>query len=613
MASKGSKTAVWILMALLVLGLGGFGATSFSSSLRSLGSVGDETISVDDYVRALQQQLRSLQQQTGQAITMEQAQAFGLSQQVMSELITQAALDHEASQADLSVGDPVLADQLRGIAAFRGIDGQFDPESYNFALQQAGLTKNEFEEDLRSETVRAILQSAVLSGRIVPETYVDTMLDYAASRRRVTWVRVDNAPADGLDTGASDEDLQALYEEEIDQFTRPERKLITYAWLTPAMILDQVELDDELLRAEYQKREGEFNKPERRLVERLVFTDQGRADMARGQIDDGSSTFEDLVRARGLQLSDTDMGDVTQTDLGDAAGQAVFAAETGDVVGPVDTDLGPALFRVNGILSAEVTDFEDAEAMIRDDLAFDRAARQSATQAEPVEDLLASGATLEEVAAETDLQLGSIEWAPGQTEGIAAYEEFDAAAAELTDSDFPTVKQLTDGGIFAMRLDEILPPEPIPFAEVRDRVLGIWETRRNMDRLRAEADTYKARLAEAADFDSLGLEVKTEEALTRSATVLGTPQSFAETAFDMQPGEIRTLDGYGAVVIMRLDEILPPNLEDGATQQLRDGLTRDLSNSISQDIFRIYAEDARVRAGMNIDQQAIAQVNASLQ
>ena len=66
--SKTSKTAVWILMGLLILGLGGFGATSLTGTIRSVGTVGDKDISVTDYSRALQEELETLKEQHGKEI-----------------------------------------------------------------------------------------------------------------------------------------------------------------------------------------------------------------------------------------------------------------------------------------------------------------------------------------------------------------------------------------------------------------------------------------------------------------------------------------------------------------------------------------------------------------
>ena len=54
-----------------------------------------------------------------------------------------------------------------------------------------------------------------------------------------------------------------------------------------------------------------------------------------------------------------DLGDVRKIDLG-RAGDAVFAAAAGDIVGPLDSAVGPALFRVNAVLAAQETTFEEA-------------------------------------------------------------------------------------------------------------------------------------------------------------------------------------------------------------------------------------------------------------
>lgn len=612
MASKTGKTAVWILMGLLILGLGGFGATSFTGNVQKVGAVGDRDISVNEYGRALQNEMRAFEAQTGQPMSFEQAQAFGLDQRVLSQLVTAAAIDNEADRIGLLVGDETLARQVQNIPAFQGVDGKFDRDSYKFAIERVGMSEAEFERSLRRETARTLLQGAVVSGRALPDPYVDIVLTYFAERRRVSWARVEATQLEADDYTPSEDDLMTLYNEQIEDFSLPERKRITYAWLTPEMILDQVEIDDTLLQQEYEARAAQYNVPERRLVERLIYADEGRAEMAAEQLANGEADFAALVAERGLDLADIDMGDVTRTDLDDAA-DAVFAAQSGDVVGPVPTPLGPAFFRVNGILAAEETTFEEALPDLRQELAFDRARRRVSNSGEPAEDLLAGGATLEDLAAETDMVLGQVDWAEGQSEGIAAYEGFDAAAAALTAEDYPEIMQLDDGSIYAMRLDDVLPSEPMPFAAVRDRVLAIWETRRSMERLRARAEQLTTQLGEAADFGSLGLEVQTEEALTRQSSVLGAPDAFVDQAFQMEPGEVALVDGFGAVLIVRLDEVLPPNLENSDIAAMRDTLERQLQSSATQDLYRLFAEDARSRAGVEIDQQAINAVHVNFQ
>ena len=97
-----SKYFVWILLALLIVGLAGFGATNLSGTVRTVGSVGDTEITTSEYFRALQNRLQSLSQQSGDAVTLQEAQARGIPDQVLSQLVVNAALQEESRLHDAS-------------------------------------------------------------------------------------------------------------------------------------------------------------------------------------------------------------------------------------------------------------------------------------------------------------------------------------------------------------------------------------------------------------------------------------------------------------------------------------------------------------------------------
>src|SRR5690606_31770228 len=199
-------------------------------------------------------------------------------------------------------------------------------------------------------------------------------------------------------------------------------------------------------------------------------------------------SFEQLAAERGLTLTDIDLGERSESELG-AAGAAVFALDQPGVVGPLPTDLGPALFSMNAILDPVDVPFEQAVPELRGEAAADRARRVIEEQAHALEDLLAGGASLEDLAAETDMELGEIEFsAETPSQGIAAYEAFRERAAAVTEGEFLQLHELDDGGVFALRLDELIEPELIPFEQVRELVLADWtaaETRREL-KIRAE-------------------------------------------------------------------------------------------------------------------------------
>ncbi|MCA0871287.1 SurA N-terminal domain-containing protein [Seohaeicola saemankumensis] len=606
-----SKTFVWILMGLLMVGLAGFGATSLTGTVRTVATVGDEVITVDAYAREMQREIRAIEAQTGQAMQMSQAVAMGLDRSVLARLVALASLDNEVAQAGISIGDENLQKEIVAIPAFQGIDGQFDRESYRFALEQAGLSEVEFEEDLRNEAARTLVQGSVIAGVVMPQTMTEALTDFIAARRSFTVATLTAASLDEPLPEPTEEQLKAHYEANGDRYTLPETKQLTYALLVPEMMLDQVEVDEDSIRRLYEERSGEFNLPERRLVERLVFSDDSAASDAMAQVEVGGATFESLVQARGLDLSDTDLGDVTLADL-EGAGEAVFAADVGDVVGPLPSSLGPALFRVNGVLAARETAFEDARADLRDELAGERARRLIETQAENIDDLLAGGATLEELTGETDMELGRIDWTANSVDDIAAYDAFRDAAAAVTAEDFPEVTFLEDGGIFAMRLDDVLPPRPEAFDDARDRVVTDWTVDQTEAALRDQAQAAIATLATSGDFVETGLNFRVENGLTRTAYLDGTPADFMTEVFDMEPGELRIISGDGAVFLVRLDETLPPE-DTPELAQMRAAFGEELNQSLAQGIFDAYVRDAQLRARPMVDQQALNAVQASFQ
>ncbi|WP_170338449.1 peptidyl-prolyl cis-trans isomerase [Ruegeria arenilitoris] len=607
--NKLSKTFVWILMGMLMLGLAGFGAVNLSGTVRTVAQVGDEDVSVDAYVRELQREIRAVEAQTGQPMQMSQARELGLDQRALARLVSLAALNNEVAQLGVSIGDANLQKEIVGIQAFQGPDGSFDREAYRFQLEQIGMTETEFEEDLRKETARTIVQGAMMDGVEMPAIMTKALADYVLARRSFT---VATLSPDALTTPIpepTDAEIQAYYGANTDRFTLPRTKKITYAVLSPEMLQDTVEIDEDALKRLYEQRKDQYQQPERRLVERLVYPSEEEATAAMAQLEVGGADFEQLVRERELELSSVDLGDVTREDLGEAA-DAVFAAEIDQVVGPLPSVFGPALFRVNGSLAEQNVSFEDAEPELRAELAGERARRLIESQAEDINDMLAGGATLEELANETEMELGKIDWTRQSDDGIAAYDGFRQAAQAVREDDFPEIGFLEDGSIFALRLDEVLPPRPEPLESARDRVAAAWVQEQTAKALEEQANGIVTQLAVDGDFTATGLPFRVENALTRTAFLDNVPADFMTQIFEMEPNELRVIAGPDAAFIVRLDEVLPP-AETDEQRLMQEAAAAQLNQALAQNIFDIYVRDAQTRARPTLDQRALNAVQAN--
>ncbi|SOC14569.1 SurA N-terminal domain-containing protein [Rhodobacter maris] len=611
--THGKGVVVWILLAMLVFGLGGYGVRSFSSGVKAIGSVGGTDITVQDYANALRQEMNAAAAQVGRAMSFEEARAMGLDRAVQARLFGAAALGEQAERLHLSVGDAEVSRQIMQAAPFQGADGKFDRTAYREVLRRQGYTEKAFETRLRADIARSILQGAVAGGATAPKTLVDAYVGYLGETRDISFAEITEAelstPVGTPDTAA----LKAYYEAHQADFTKPEAREITYVWLTPEMLEDKVEIDAASLQASYDQRKDDYVQPERRAVSKLVFPTEAEAEDGMAKLAAGTVTLADLAKERGLDPQDIALGEVSEAEIGGAAGKAVFAAQGPGVIGPFETDLGPALFEITAIVPGETTTFEEAKPDLKAELAMERARRMILDQTSDLEDRLASGATLDEMAQETGMQLGHISLSADTTEGIAAYESFRDAANKVTAEDFPELGTLDDGGVFALQLDGITPAAPIPFEEVRDKVTEGWRTA-ELTRLKEErAKAVIADLAAGKSLADQGFAARTEAGLARGAFVEGAPQALARTAFETAPGKAASLSDAGKVYVISVSAVHAANLESAEMKQLTGTFSDRLGQMIGNDLVDFYARAAQDEAGITLDSAAINAVQSQIQ
>ena len=606
--NKAKSTATWIILGLLFVGLIGFGSTNLSGNVRSIGTVGDEEISIQSYGTAVQQQIQAFEAQTGQTLPFSQYQAMGLDQSVLNQLVGRAVLENEAGQLGIGVRDERVAEQVIAQPGFGG-PSDFDRQAYASALERAGLTEAEFEDGLRGDMTRDLLQRSIIAGIPAPEIYAETLVEYLGETRSALWVELsEDDLAEEIPLPNAIE-IQTFYSENTNLFLRPEERDITYAALTPDMILDEVEIEADSLRALYDERIDDYVRPERRLVERLVYAGEEDAAAVKARIDAGEIDYDAAVIERGLDLSDVDMGDVTEADLDDA-GADIFAASPGDVVGPLPSPFGSALYRVNAVLSAQETTYEEALPDLRAELAAERARRVIDAEVDTLTDLIAGGATIEDLADRSAMELNTITYDETSSEGIAAYAAFRQAAEAAAPGEFAEILELEDGGIFALRIDEVRAPAPIPLAEVRDAAAAAWRGAELKSRLMDRAEELAAEVSEAGAFPEGGPIPQEELDLDRRARVAGTPPVFVTDLFDAAEGEAIVVETpEGAIVAL----VTGTGQADILSEDERTALLDEAQAGITQDIFDVFLRTLQTRTEVRLDQAAINAVNANFQ
>ncbi|MXU65812.1 peptidylprolyl isomerase [Oceanomicrobium pacificus] len=613
--SKKSNIFVWILMGLLIVGLIGFGGQVGSGfGPQAVATVGEEDVTADDYVRAMRQELNRFSQQTGQSLTMSQARAFGVDRMVLGRLVNTAALDGESTARQISASDATVATELRRTPAFQGLDGSFDKDAYEFALDRQNLSPAEYEELVRDGIARDLLNTAVSAGIRVPMALPGAIAAYVGEERSFEMVRLSadtlgvEAPSPGY--GA----LQAYHQENAERYTTPAQRQITVAYVTPELMIDQVEIAEEDLRAAYEDAGERYNTPELRAVDRIVFGTAEQAQEARDRIDAGDADFDAIAAERGLSDSDIDLGDQRREDLAPAAAQAVFAATDLGVVGPVDSKLGPALFRVNAILDAQSTPFEEAREELRREAAREIALDRIAALAEPVQDLIIGGATLEELAEETDLTLETISFDETMDQGLAGYEAFRAEALAAGIGEDRDVQDLGDGGMFVLRVEGETDPVLQPLNTILTQVMEDKSAEDRRAKLADMAEEIRTALEGGETLaDAIGdrpLSIEAQGPVARDTTLPGLPATLAADLFELEAGQSMLLTAGDDILLVHLTDIMPFDVDTEDNGQLLDTFRAQISRQVSEDMFGYFAQALQAEAGVTLNQALLDNINA---
>ncbi len=606
-----SNIFVWIILGLLIVGLMGFGIGNFSGSTNRIGAVGEADIMVSRYVQAYRTVNQSLARSYPFLVGTEQLSALA-ARQALGAVTRTAALANEADRVGLSVGDETILDVIRTFPAFLDSDGGFSADFYQFYLTQNGLTSAEFEKTLREEEALSLLVD-VLTGGVVPrETWLDPVVAYQLESRNITWAEVTDTMVDAAQLTASTADLRAYYQENPDEFTIPSYRAVTYAWITPEMISDPESVTDGEIRTLYDERIDAYVTPERRVVSRLVFPTLAAASDASARIASGARTFDEIVVEQGIVPADIELGAIESNALGSAAAD-VFASDEVGVVGPVESEIGPAIFNVTAILNAVERPLSEVRADLLEEIARQRAAETIEDQLEGFNDLLAEGVTLEELAETTTMQLATLFYDDGSGSEILNSAAFRQAAATVTAEDYPEIIPLETGGAFSIRLDEITDERLMSYEEAEADIESAWRAAAIRDRKVEVALRITETLGETAAFADEGFEtVETSEGITRERPIPGGHDALNEQAFAVAAGDAGVAASEDRVIVFRVDAV---NSADNSetTDNYRRLLESELVRLISNDVLTHYAHHIVDNSDIDIDQGILNSVNSQIQ
>ncbi len=611
-----------LLIGLLIISFAVFGMSDILQGQFSTTVVkaGGRNVDDADFRREYDQWRQQTEQQVGQPITPQMADENGIIPRLLEQIATREALAALLHKMGVRPGDSLVADQLREIPAFFDpISGRFDSNLMAQRLSETDLTPDRFLALLKDEIAQQHFASGLVSGLRAPRAYsaLEAMIDREQRDLGYFQVGVNDVEAPEL---PSDEQLQAFMQENADQLTQPEYRVLSLVRFAPRPQDLEVEVTAEQLQERFEFRRDTLSQPETRTLVQIPAKDQAAATRIAQRLREGE---DPTAVAQDLGVDPIVYEGRPRTAIADRkVAEAAFALAAGEVSAPIEGDLGFAVVKVTSVTPGRQPTLEDVRPMLEAEIREDAAAEKVYERTQAYEEAHIGGASLAEAvkAAEaTVITLPAVS-EQGRTpegqpvEGLTP--QVLETAFELADGGESDLAELAEGQYFAVKVERIIPAALPPLDEVRPVLVRAWMQREMVRRLEAKADELAelvrgGQTLEAAA-GSIGARVTRATSLSR-ATAQQTEQLSEDMlvkAFSAEPDEVFTARAVEfAVVVAKLEAVRPgataeiaAAVEDGRGQASM-ALFRDLAEAASlaaRDKVRVRIDENRARAVLGL-------------
>ncbi|MEJ0015233.1 MAG: peptidyl-prolyl cis-trans isomerase [Acetobacteraceae bacterium] len=587
--------------------------------------VGGQTIEGVQLQEAYQREMAQMSRNLPQGQEPTQEMRTGVARETLQRLILQAAINEELQRLRIVTPDAAVRQTVFALPAFRGPNGQFDRQVFESVLRNNGLNEPRFLDMMRGELAQRQLLGAVTTGAAVPDLLLRPLFQGQFEKRSADMVEFPFAAA-AEPPAPTEAELQRWYDNHPDLYSSPELRRIKAIVLSPQALAKDIPVTDAELQAAYDQRKADYVKPEKRSADVVSAPDEAKAKALAETWQGGADWAAMQKAAQEAGASAITLDDATEREFpGADLGRAVFAAAPQTVVGPVKGTLGWQVVRVTKVTPGTEQTFDQVKDALREQVVAAKAADLMYDRANKVDNVLGSGATLDEIPSDLGLVgiAGTLDAEGDTAEGTPAPlpgpEELKAAlikAAFETQKGDPLrlveVPTPSTGGsaYYAMSVEEVTPPALKPFADVKEQVTADW----TQDAQRHAQDQAAAKLLAAvkggqslADAAAVaGVTVRRTALVTRGAPAEGIPQQVQTVLFTLKPGEPTMVQTAESFIVLVPAEIVEadPKADPAGYAQVRDAVAR----SIGTDLGTVFAEALRARAQPRINQQVLDNV-----
>lgn len=532
-----NKRVIQVILALIFLPFAFFGVDSYFRG-GELGAevarIGDYRISQQEYQQALRERQEAMRRMLGNAPV---DQTLLDSPQVrfaaLDQLVQQRLLLSQALRNGITVTDSQLHDFITSQEAFRQ-DGKFSHDLFEAYLRSQNMSALGFEARVRRDLLLQSLADAFGESNFVSNTALDRVIRLSEQAREVSIVTID--PSQFVaQIGIEEPALKAYYDAHPREFEIPEQVRVAYVVLSLDNLAAQVNVPAEEVRQAYEQNPARFAAPEERHARHILVSvpagasaeakaaAKAKADELLKQARAHPDQFGELARKHsqdpGSSESGGDLGFLVRGATKKPFDDALFGMKPGEIAGPIETEFGYHLIKLEGIRGGTAQPFEQVRPMIEAELKKARASKRYAELAEQFNNIAYEQSDSLKPAAEAlGVKVQESPWisrkpAPGSPLGNERFLKAVFSDEVLQNKRNSEVVEVAPGTLIAARLLEHKPASTQSFEAVRTDIRKRLVAEEAHKRALAQGQDMLAKLRKGAD---LGLDWGKPMTITRS-------------------------------------------------------------------------------------------------
>ncbi|MGE0251528.1 MAG: peptidyl-prolyl cis-trans isomerase [Dongiaceae bacterium] len=488
-----------IIGLLLILSFVGWGMDSsiraeFNSN--AVAEVGRSVLTTDMVQQGAEREAERLLPSMGNNVEALKQLRPLLAQNVVRQWLTNELKVRETKRIGLSVPDSVIKDMIRKYPSFQH-DGKFSPDAFKNFLRTNNLNESSFLAMLRQDWSDTQLATIFSDHGYTLPAIEAAGAAFAQQQRQADIIELPYSAVKNVGT-PSDGELEEFLETRRAQYSTPEYRDLTAVSFTAKNIAARAKVSEEELRDEYEKNLSAFQIPEGRVLNQLLFPDEKAAQAAYKAAKSAKSLSAAAASLKPPQKV-IELGTLRANEMSDEIGKAVLSTSETGIIGPVKTDLGWHVLEIKKIVPQSTKSFDTVKNELRMAVQQRNAEEQIYKLANDVQDRLASGAKLEELAKEFDLSIYTVKGIDpdGKTKAgqpailpVSDEKAFLAAAFRTPQGQDSGWQELKDGAYFVVRTDALEERRLKPMAQIRPAAIAAWQA--EQQKFRAREDAVKA-------------------------------------------------------------------------------------------------------------------------